>query len=124
MANTTTPKTPLYSNISITGSSASLTYTTATTSITDATWAVADTWYAKKPKVQITDSDIEIDGLSLRDTMLAIKKELMIPTRINRNTQLEQEFAELQAVAEQYKELEQKFLEQKKMWETLKKQHR
>lgn len=75
----------------------------------------------KVGKVNITEFDIELDGLSLRDTMLAVKNELMIPTRINRNTELEREFDELLAHADRYYELEKKFLEQKKMWETLKK---
>jgi hypothetical protein len=80
-----------------------------------------DSYYTKNHKVEITEQDLVIDGLSLKETMLAVKNELMIPTRINRNTKLEQEFAELQAAAEHYHELEQKFLEQKAMWETLKK---
>jgi hypothetical protein len=117
MAKTNTP-TYTYSNVTI-PVSGGITYTTAT-SITDATWAV-EAYYPKRPRVEITDSDIEIDGLSLRETMLAVKNELMIPTRINRNITLEQEFAELQKAAKHYQELERKFLEQKKMWETLKK---
>lgn len=104
-----------YSNVTI--PSGGLTYSTATT---DATWAV-QAYYPKRPKVEITDSDLVIDGLSLKETMQSIRDELMIPTRLNRNSTLEQEFAELQAAAEHYYELEHKFLEQKKMWETLKK---
>jgi hypothetical protein len=104
------------SNVTVTGSSG-VTYTSG---ITNPTWVV-DSYYTKRPKVEITEQDLVIDGLSLKETMLAVKNELMIPTRINRNTKLEQEFAELQAAAEHYYELEQKFLEQKAMWETLKK---
>jgi hypothetical protein len=107
-----------YSNITITGGSAGITYTTAAT--TNPTWVV-DSYYTKRPKVEITEQDLVIDGLSLKETMLAVKNELMIPTRINRNIELEQEFAELKAAAKHYHKLEQKFLEQKKMWETLKK---
>jgi hypothetical protein len=83
---------------------------------------IAESYYTKKPKVNITSEDIEIDGLSLKETMLAVKNELMIPTRINRNTELEREFSELKECADRYQELELKFLEQKKMWETLKKE--
>jgi hypothetical protein len=109
-----------YSNITITGGtgSAGITYTTAAT--TNPTWVV-DSYYTKRPKVEITESDLVIDGLSLKETMLAVKDELMIPTRINRNLELEKEFAELKTAADRYYKLEQKFLEQKKMWETLKK---
>ncbi len=115
---------PVNSSITIPNSSVTIpvngssgvTYTTATT---DATW-ISNPCYTKQPRVSITDKDIEIDGLSLRETMLAIKKELMIPERLNRNKQLEQEFAELEQAAERYRELEEKFLEQKAMWNTLK----
>jgi hypothetical protein len=107
-----------YSNITI--PNGGLTYSTATTAITDATWAV-QAYYPKTPEVEINNKDITIGGLSLKETMLAVKNELMLPTRLNRNSTLEQEFAELQAAAEHYYELERKFLEQKKMWETLKK---
>jgi hypothetical protein len=70
-------------------------------------------------KVKITDADIEINGLSLRDFMHSVNERMaiMIP-----NPVLEQEFAELRACADRYRELEQKFLEQKQIWETLKKQ--
>ena len=110
-----------YANVTLTGGNgAGLTYTTATGTVNQATNITANPWYAKQPKVNITSEDIEIDGLSLKETMLAVKNELLIPTRLNRNNQLEQEFAELQQTAERYYDLERKFLEQKKMWETLK----
>ena len=110
---------PVYTagNVTITGG-ASLTYATGT----NWTTTISEPFYTKKPKVQITDQDIELDGLSLKETMLAIKNELQLPTRINRNLELEKEFAELQAAADYYYELERKFLEQKAMWATLKKQ--
>jgi hypothetical protein len=108
-----------YANVTIAGAAgAGLTYSTATTS---PIWTTAvDSYYTKQPKVKITDSDIELDGLSLSESMRAIQAELMIPTRLTRNIKLEEEFAELQAAAEHYQELERKFLEQKKMWATLK----
>lgn len=84
-------------------------------------WATtADTgWYTKQPRVQITDSDIELDGMSLRQVLLDLQERMaiMIP-----NPALEQEFDELRACADRYRELERKFLEQKQIWETLKKQ--
>jgi hypothetical protein len=104
-----------YSNITITGGGTA--YTTGTSA---STW-VTEAYYPKKPKVEITDDDLVIDGLSLKDFMRSVQKELLIPGRLNRNTELEAEFAELEAVAKQYHKLEEKFLEQKAMWETLKK---
>ncbi len=115
MANT-----PVHTYSNITVPNGGLTYSTATTAITDATWAV-QAYYPKTPEVEITNKDITIGGLSLKETMLAIQDELLIPNRLNRNAKLEAEFAELKEAAEQYYELERKFLEQKKMWETLKK---
>jgi hypothetical protein len=108
-----------YSNITITGGtgSAGITYATGAT---NATW-VTESYYPKKPKVNITDTDLVLDGLSLRDFMHSVQKELLIPGRLNRNTELETEFAELKAAADHYYKLEKKFLEQKAMWETLKK---
>lgn len=111
-----------YANIAVpSGGGAGLTYTTATGAGNWANGVSITPYYPKQPKVSITDSDIEIDGLSLKETMLAVKNELMIPTRINRNDKLEREFDELQAAAKHYYDLEEKFLEQKKIWETLKK---
>ena len=109
------------SNVTIAGGGTGLTYSTATGAGNWVTTASVNPWYTKKPKVKISEEDIEIDGLSLKETMLAVKNELMIPTRINRNEELEREFAELKEWADRYQELEKKFLEQKKMWETLKK---
>jgi hypothetical protein len=122
-ANVTVPLSGHTGNITLTagavGAIGGLTYTTATGA---STWSgtTLDSYYTKKPRVEITDQDLVIDGLSVKETMQAIKTELMIPTRINRNDALEQEFAELKAAADHYYELEQKFLEQKAMWVTLK----
>jgi hypothetical protein len=108
------------SNVGITGTNG-LTYTTATGASTWATNITLDPYYTKKPRVEITDTDLVIDGLSLKDFMRSVQKELLIPGRLNRNTELEAEFAELAAAAKRYHKLEEKFLEQKAMWETLKK---
>ena len=86
-----------------------LNYSTGTTAV----WSTPG-------KVKITDQDIELDGLSLKETMKSIKAELLIPERLNRNEELEREYAELKAKAAEYYALEKHFLEQKKMWTTLK----
>jgi len=104
------------SNVGVTGTNG-LTYTTATGA---STW-VTESYYPKQPKVNITETDLVIDGLSLKDFMRSVQKELLIPGRLNRNAELEKEFAELKAAAKHYHKLEEKFLEQKAMWETLKK---
>jgi len=101
-----------YSNVTIanggTAIASGLSYTTATTA----------TWSQPNAKVKITDSDIEIDGLSLKATLHTLNERMaiMVP-----NPRLEAEFEELRELADRYRELERKLLDQKKMWETLKK---
>ena len=89
--------------------SAGLTYTTATTA----------TWAPNTSKIKITDRDIELDGWSLRETLRTISERLAV---LQPNPALEREFEELRACADRYRELEQKFLDQKAMWETLKRE--
>jgi hypothetical protein len=68
-------------------------------------------------KVKITETDIEIEGLSLRKTLLDLQARLAIMTP---NPALEREFDELKACGDRYRELEKEFTEQLKMWNTLK----
>ena len=103
-----------YANVTIPNggsviSGTGLGYSTATTAV-----------WSNPGRVKITDQDIEIEDLSLKETMQAIHDQLLIPKRLKRNERLEGEFAELKAKADEYYELERKFLEQKKIWETLK----
>ena len=108
---TTTPVTGTgHSNVRLSGTTG-LTYSTATT----ATWI--DPFYSKQPKVNITDKDIVLDGLSLRDFMHSVNERMAI---MQPNPALEKEFEELRACADRYRELEKKFSEQKAIWETLK----
>jgi len=108
-----------YSNVTLTGG-AGLTYTTATG--VNPIWSTAAAPYApyynKQPKVQITDSDIEIDGLSLHKTLITMHERMAI---MQPNPALEKEFDELKECADRYRELEKKFLDQKAVWDTLKK---
>jgi hypothetical protein len=68
------------------------------------------------------DADIEINGESIVDTLKQIKEQLQIPNRLNRNSKLEAEFEELKQLGEQYRDLETKFREQKRVFDILKKQ--
>jgi hypothetical protein len=107
-----------YSNVTIAGNGGGLTYSTATGAGNWATNITVDPYYTKTPKVQITDKDLVIDGLSLRDFMTSVNERMaiMVP-----NPKLEAEFNELRELADRYRELERKLLDQKAMWETLKK---
>jgi hypothetical protein len=65
------------------------------------------------------DADIKFGESSLMETLREIKSQLgiLIP-----DPRLEAEFEELKACAHEYERLRQKFLDQKKVWETLKQQ--
>ena len=107
-----------YANVSIAGGGAGLTYTTGAGGAGSwATNVTIEPYYTKKPKVEITDKDLVIDGLSLRDFMQTVNERMgiMVP-----NPKLEAEFNELKELADRYRELERKLLDQKVMWETLK----
>ena len=106
-----------HGNVTLTGGGAGMTYTTGTGA---GQWSTTATtpWYTQQPKVKITDSDIEIDGLSLHKTLLTMHERMAI---MQPNPALEKEFNDLKECADRYRELEQKYLDQKKMWDTLKK---
>lgn len=104
-------------NVTLTGGgSGSILYSTGTGSSNWAT-ATATPYYAAQPKVKITENDIVVDGLSLRDTLRTMHERMaiMVP-----NPALEKEFDELKACADRYRELEKEFLEQLRVWNTLK----
>lgn len=67
--------------------------------------------------LQGDDADIIIKGKSLGATLDAIQQRLAI---LEPNAALEAEFDQLRKLAEQYRALESKLLEQKKMWARLK----
>ena len=81
------------------------------------TTASANPW-SSQGKIKITDKDIELDGWSLRETLAGINSRLGV---MQPNPALEKEFEELKECADRYRELEKKFLEQKSIWDTLKK---
>ena len=115
---------PNYGNITITGApytGASGPYIISnggagTTSI-GYNWATTASPNMTVGKVKITETDIEIEGLSLRKTLLDLQARLAIMTP---NPALEREFNELKACGDRYRELEKEFTEQLKMWNTLK----
>jgi hypothetical protein len=107
-----------YGNVVLTASNISPGYSATYNTATSASTWIAEPFYTKQPKVKITDSDIEVDGLSLVKTLRELQTQMgiMVP-----NPALEKEFIELRKCADRYRELERKFLEQKRVWETLKK---
>ena len=69
-------------------------------------------------KMRITgeEADIEINGVSLKNTLEDIQQRLAI---LQPNPELETEFAELRKIRQQYMALERNLIEKKEMWETL-----
>ena len=61
--------------------------------------------------------DVKIKGKSLSETLEAIEERLGI---LFRNNELEERWAELRDLANQYKKLEKEILEKEKMWDLLK----
>lgn len=68
-------------------------------------------------RVRITDQDIELDGLSLRDTLKKLHERMaiMVP-----NPELEKDFEQLRELRRQYEALEQELSEKVQVWNTLK----
>lgn len=64
------------------------------------------------------NADININGVSLVDTLKSLQDRLNI---LRPNVELEDEWDELRELGEKYRQLETELLEKKKMWEALKK---
>lgn len=116
-------------NVSVTGTSGSSSIftvgangTSATDMWTNTSWTTGNpVTITKKATIDLQgdDADVVINGVSLTKTLVGIQERLGI---LETNPALEAEFDELKAAADHYRELEKKFKEQKKVWDTLKKQ--
>jgi hypothetical protein len=62
------------------------------------------------------DADIEIDGISLKQTLHNLQERMAI---LEPNPALEAEFKELRELRQKYIQLERNLLEKKEMWDTL-----
>ena len=71
-----------------------------------------------KMRISGDDADIEINGISLKQTLKDIQQRMAI---LQPNPELEKEFKELREIRQQYIKLERNLLEKKEMWETLNK---
>jgi len=63
------------------------------------------------------NADIDINGLSLKETLESIQEMLGV---MKMDPALEREFDELKEAGIRYRELKEKFKEQKAVWDTLK----
>jgi len=71
-----------------------------------------------KMRISGDDADIEINGISLKQTLEDIQQRMAI---LQPNPELEKEFKELRKIRQQYIKLERNLLEKKEMWDTLNK---
>ncbi len=72
-----------------------------------------------KMRISGDDADIEINGVSLKQTLEDIQQRMAI---LQPNLELEKEFKELREIRQQYIKLERNLLEKKEMWDTLNKE--
>ncbi len=108
-------------NITVSANPAWMTNASLTAPITVNAGAIGSAWTTNTNmtvgKVQITDKDIEIDGLSLRRTLDKLNQRLAI---LQPNLELEADFEQLRQLREQYEQLEQELMEKARTWNTLK----
>ena len=93
---------------------------TSTPSWTVATHTTAPTMQVNqsgKISLQGKDADVDINGVSLKETLASIQEMLGV---MKMDPALEAEFEELQAAGKRYRELRERFREQKAVWDTLK----
>jgi hypothetical protein len=97
-------------------------YTTSTGPYTISGGAGVNTnpWtYNSSPKIQLNGegADIELNGWSLIESFKKIEERLNILTP---NTKLEEEWEELRALGDKYRELEQQIKDKQATWDRLK----
>jgi len=80
------------------------------------TFAATQPEYGGKIKLQGKNSDIEVNGKSLKTWMERVEERLNILTP---NTELEAEWQELRALGEQYRQLEQQIRDKQATWDRL-----
>lgn len=84
-----------------------------------ATHSVMDVADSGKVSLRGKNADIDINGVSLMETLKTIQDQLNI---LRPNKELEAEWDQLRELGEQYRKLEAEFKEKQKVWEALKQQ--
>ena len=116
-----------YGNVTITAQgSGGYVLTSGGTSASN--WAIPTATTAVNPvvvnqsgKISLTgvNADVDINGVSLKETLEGISEMLGL---MKMDPALEKEFEELRAAGEHYRQLREKFSEQKVVWDTLKRE--
>jgi hypothetical protein len=119
MAMTFNNPTYTYGNLTVTSPTGITTGAWGTTSIDDRC-ELSNQEGSGRLDLRGPRADVRINDVSVVESIRAIEEALLIPGRLTRNPQLEQEFADLEELGKLYQQREQEFLEKRKMWNILK----
>ena len=91
-------------------------YTTTSSNITNGNWP--QSWTQPAPKLTLNgqDADIEINGVSLTETLKGLQDRLNI---LRPNADLESRWEQLRDLRQQYQRLEAELLEKERAWAML-----
>ena len=112
----TSPYTVNTVNLSALGQFPNAVFTTSSTGI-HTPWVQSPTLAGPKIRLEGSDADIEINGVSLWATMQEISNRLNI---MHVNPELETQWKELRELGEQYRKLEQQILDKQATWDRIK----
>ena len=112
----TSPYTVNTVNLSALGQFPNAVFTTSSTGI-NTPWVQSPPMAGPKIRLEGSDADIEINGVSLWATMQEISNRLNI---MHVNPELETEWAELRDLGDQYRKLEQQIKDKQATWDRLK----
>lgn len=104
----------------IAGSNSTYPYTLNTGATSWASSSTLNVGQSGKVDIRGEDADILVNGESLMATLREIKEELRIPGLLERKPELEQDFDELRALAEEYQAKVVEYKEKKRAWDILK----
>ena len=111
-----------YGNVTVNASALPGSGYVYTTNNTSGSWVAPTMQVNQSGKISLQgkDADLDINGVSLKETLASIQEMLGI---MKMDPALEKEFEELRAAGEHYRKLREKFTEQKAVWDTLKQEH-
>ena len=122
MSYTYKPTNYKYGNVTVNASALPGSGYVYTTNNTSGSWVAPTMQVNQSGKISLQgkDADLDINGVSLKETLASIQEMLGV---MKMDPALEQEFEELKAAGEHYRQLRERFKEQKAVWDTLKQEN-
>jgi hypothetical protein len=119
MSYTYKPTNYKYGNVTVNASALPGSGYVYTTNNTSGSWVAPTMQVNQSGKISLQgkDADVDINGVSLKETLASIQEMLGV---MKIDPALEKEFEELRAAGDHYRKLREKFTEQKAVWDTLK----